>query len=1348
MALAYIPDDEWMGYRQKAEAAGHADPDVVVSGYYKTQGLDAQPLSMTPDRREFEQYVNKALSRGFDRPDAESAVVGWYQKQGKPAPDYNYTAPEGQESVYAPDTTPPPKTLEGALDTEIPDVDMAGAPMEAQLGLPPKTAGQALKGLGGTVEAAFPLGTAAFAGGAGLYNVAKGGEFLPGAAGATLIGGEAYKEFTGKEPVPFDPYGDINKAALGRTPGPIESVVGNLALIPAVDIGARSAARAVPKIADKALAKALPDVEALRTTWEPPSAAFEAKQPNVAAQMKNIDAVGPEPESVKVPEPVAAPDVPAVKPPTIEAPPSTPKSPLKQAVADIGERETKTQADMLEQFKAQPYLDGPLETLWSSETGSLNIGQWARQAAEEAERETAKTLVAPTGREVTEQITPWMFKPVPLSQTILSPHNIAPIRNSGVFDLAVQATEKGLRWGDASRRQLSSMQRLLPGKAEQGLFREALIAGDNAGRRFSTAEIREMAVNAGLNDAQAKNVDIAYQSTRNYLDRLWQEEMKVSKRLTPEQVELYRVLQMQTKTEGEKLDFITRIGRAEAYDKAQVIREKIIKTEDRLKDPTLEKKSRWALTGYKGKLDKALAAEMYTATHYQADPSDIAMYLTIAPSYRQGYIPHIYHENMIYKIGADGSSTLVHPEGGTHTLREAVVWARANEKDLGAGDVYAIVPKSGRRLAEAEAQTFTEAKPLSVDDAERMLKNQATQPGFTAHNRHPGFLKQRFGAKNFDTTDIFKTLSDHYKAASRYIAMQEFKPQAIKVYESRYGAGSWDKNPAELGLTAAQKRDAQMLRDYISNVNGTPDRVEARVDAFLLRKIPEAVKSRWGTTRPGVYVANKAAHATAIAKLGFFNVASAAINLSQSILTFAKSGSIKNFAKGIDYALATRFGNKAADIDKTATREIRMLWRALGIDTAPKLAEAGAYTQSSYAGKAANATMYLFQGAETWNRRIAAATAYFDALDKGLPSIGRGQNAKATVDYVKDFLRNTQFDYSVADTPALWRNPFGRVWQQFGAYPIKYMEAVSGLRGMEIAKWAIPTLLFAGYKGIPGVSDVNALLEVAGKEYGFSPEAELTNAVISWMGENPDDKYVQIAGKQMLGGLGAALADIDVGARIGADSPFGMGDPLRKALGPVLGTAKAVGESAFGIATGDPNADAFRMIKDISPGAGNIAFGANEAAKAIARTAGNESEWAKSPAVEKTRTGELAREMKPGEPGYTGDVIRKVVGVRNVDDSMRMFEQKIEQKDRMKVSHLTKLYASAIAKGDEQEQAKLETYIEALAEKLDIDSSTIYSTAERMAEKREEVTTVPWKERMLDRPGLTGPQEKRIMTGN
>jgi hypothetical protein len=412
-------------------------------------------------------------------------------------------------------------------------------------------------------------------------------------------------------------------------------------------------------------------------------------------------------------------------------------------------------------------------------------------------------------------------------------------------------------------------------------------------------------------------------------------------------------------------------------------------------------------------------------------------------------------------------------------------------------------------------------------------------------NRHRflGNLRQRTGQTGFRQDDIYDILKGYYDSVARYIALDDFKMRVVPKFEKDFGASLGQADKALRDRTMAQE-----IQRYIQDVNGAPGQIEELLDASVKAAFGDVVRS----DRPTIWMVNKALHVTGTLKLGLFNLSSGMVNLTQLVNSFAKLP-----------ALHMAWALKEAATPSPASLGVL---RRVGVASDLGLANTGGYSITHKGGTLTRAGMVFFNTAEQINRRVTALAAYRHAR-KDLRLSEKPARA-----YARQMVDETQFDYSVADTPRIFRNPAGRLFGQFKPFAVKQLEFITHLRGAEHIKFWIPMLLLAGFMGIPLVEGASEIIEWM---TGTDPILEAKRFMMTWAGSDPAKRFIARMGMYgVLSSLG-----IDISRRVGTGDIAPR--RFRDLLGPTINTiaqAKTLMEKP----------DATEFVRNLAPSVGNF----------------------------------------------------------------------------------------------------------------------------------------------------------------
>lgn len=542
---------------------------------------------------------------------------------------------------------------------------------------------------------------------------------------------------------------------------------------------------------------------------------------------------------------------------------------------------------------------------------------------------------------------------------------------------------------------------------------------------------------------------------------------------------------------------------------------------------------------------------------------------------RKGYIPHFFHQYLVRYVDSKGNAMVV---GSGRNIKEATEQAIQYQKDNPDkfSDTYKnkiiIAPKVfdftqlgmdesqyGAIVGDKEyyrmIQNIAEKQDMTLDEAKELLKGSAKQKG---RHRFFGNFLQRKGAKGYEQ-DMEWVLRHYFNSASRYVAMEtEFKPKAISLFERLYGR--YDNEYSGL---------PHYIKEYIADINGNPSTLEKQLNE-LITALPffgKWVNVRYGD-RPAVQMANFVTNKMSIAKLGFFNVSSAMLNIFQLANTVAYTGNVSTLWKALGKGAHFKYSMK----DLKVLRDTNVL-NDIGLDS-------GAGYGKFSAGKWANRSMILFKTSEGIVRR-GTVLAAFDAAK------ARGMSYDEAIKYAKEVNRKANFEYGVQDAPNIFRRGsiFAQLMLQFKKYPIKQLEVMKDMTpflGKTTSKkqkavfWGT-YFAMAGLFQIPFANIVG--LMVLGLT-GDDPEKEAKKYILQFANEHPDLKWLC---KIALYGVGSGV-NVDVSSRVG------MGDAIpdrwSSMLGPTASTFWNVAKSMYA-------GDAWeKQIRNISPGLGNLILAA------------------------------------------------------------------------------------------------------------------------------------------------------------
>ena len=492
--------------------------------------------------------------------------------------------------------------------------------------------------------------------------------------------------------------------------------------------------------------------------------------------------------------------------------------------------------------------------------------------------------------------------------------------------------------------------------------------------------------------------------------------------------------------------------------------------------------------------------------------------------YRKGYVPHFFHA---WRVLEDGKIVTSY-----RSMNEAVKAAEKMKKE-GENRNIRVAPAlddfGGRGKLDAvtlgDMQYFKlvgnveKAFELSADEARALLEGAARMKGRSRVFKNAW---ERKGVAGFDANMEY-ALRHYLNLSARYIAMDTLKHDGINLFERTFGRFDNDHK----GL-------ARYTKDYINDVLGVPSGVEQTLNnwvrnSWLGRYLPNIIGDR-----PATVAANSIASLTAHCKLGFLNIASAAMNLSQLNGTQAIIGptwTIKALAEYLHPNQMTLRLYADAGVEENITAE-----------------NPSGYSKVHQArGLLADTSMMAFRLVDGMARKVTLIGAYRKALSQGM-------NRSAAIEYAKQVNDDVNFDYSVADAPNFIRRtgPIGTLLFQFKKFPVKMLElalpGVGKLKGWEQARFWAPMVVLSGVFGLPGFDLLKDWLKSI---FGKDLELETKKLVAESSLPEPVKRTILYGALSNLG--------IDVGRRAGMGDFFPS--ELEDLTGPAAATAARVVES-------------------------------------------------------------------------------------------------------------------------------------------------------------------------------------------
>ena len=551
-----------------------------------------------------------------------------------------------------------------------------------------------------------------------------------------------------------------------------------------------------------------------------------------------------------------------------------------------------------------------------------------------------------------------------------------------------------------------------------------------------------------------------------------------------------------------------------------------------------------------------------------------------------GYLPHIFEQWMVLAETKDG---LV-PVGSGKNLKEAYKVAQYLQQNGGEKVNLQIAPKffdPNRYLGDENNSAGGKKSSLVVSDAEYIALQRAIVDnckmsvpeardalkgvvGRTNRNRFFGNLRHRKGRVGYNS-NVINSLDRYFTMSSRYCALQPAKQKSIKLFERTFGR--WDK---EYGGKEAM---ANIIKRYIRHNNGTPNYLESMINSMIAKNdwLLKNLNANYGD-RLGVALAGNINGFLSKSLLGFLNVSSALVNMTQLVNTVALIG-VGHTAHGM-----SALKNMSLS-DKKVLAEVGVPYN-IGLDTPSGFSKRRSAIEGKRQGfarlrsmisKAGDKGMYFFKKADEITRAVAVLGAYNEAIkDKGM-------SHKQAIAYARRINREANFDYGSSDAPGIYQMFSGTVLGDLGLlfqkYPMKEWELMMSLmphfgKGTKAQKarfWAT-YLLMAGFAGLPGGDWLDEFLE---KILGYKPSSVLKMELFKNLGDNP-------VSRTLVYGIFSNLG-VDISRRVGMSSMFPDNDSLLEYL------AGPAGSVIPGSIASAMSGDYIKAMKAVNPAIGNIA---------------------------------------------------------------------------------------------------------------------------------------------------------------
>ena len=749
-----------------------------------------------------------------------------------------------------------------------------------------------------------------------------------------------------------------------------------------------------------------------------------------------------------------------------------------------------------------------------------------------------------------------------------------------IYDLGSRAMRLQEHLRNEGAKTVKEFRELTKSENDRKLVTHILLEGDAAGKEYGVQELRAMGANANV----IKAYQLVRRTMREWYKRVNDARMQVetrTKTLSKNDLADFKknhwiadsdVLSVEEKGDGKVL-LTWRGGKTyETKDKVMT------KTE---LDALLQDKD--INVAHVHKLNDSYGVDNYSVDYVER----------IKPlGNLTGYMPHFFHEWMVYEKHKDPKTGEVRLTaiGSGRSMNDAVrlgneIARKNSDKE------YVVQPKGfdldvensvviGDADFQQMAAKLADETQMTLADANAFLRDSA---GATIRARHRFFgnAMHRTGAKGFDT-DITYVLTHYLNTSARYIAMEQFKPRAVTLYERWFGA--FDAEPKD--------DTAKYVKGLIKDINGDPRPLEKSVsELIMMTPIGKMISDAYGD-RAALAVNGELSTLNAISKLGLGNFASMAVNYSQFINIGAAMNDYSYAAKGFWSAL------------KPTAADMKILEESGVLDEINQAADNGGYTQRRFGRvgsvygaikRGGELSLLPFQYADVLMRKTAILGAYKQGVEK------LGLSHEEAMERARDINYDANFDYSAANAPLMIRAGSVVTQQmfQFQKYPIMQMEFMynilkNGTRGQKV-RFLLPYVLMCGIPGIVPFGEIfnqifSFLFRLAtgdDKDIGDEIKAE----ALRWAGKDPVKKAIVNAS---IYGVLAPVFGIDVSKRIGISGAFsgeffGAQKPesVLDVLGMQLGGPMA--STAVNMANQIHNGNPIEALKAFSPALGNMA---------------------------------------------------------------------------------------------------------------------------------------------------------------
>lgn len=570
--------------------------------------------------------------------------------------------------------------------------------------------------------------------------------------------------------------------------------------------------------------------------------------------------------------------------------------------------------------------------------------------------------------------------------------------------------------------------------------------------------------------------------------------------------------------------------------------------------------------------EKGVAYATIHRDRYQADASQ---------SY-EGYYSNLTEEeenlNKVYeKMSTEDAAALFNKVQGNYTETKKFIdhFLKGKDKSMTYEDFQNLI-NNKERMKELGLNPRKLQQEVAQANFEKLLKKD--KDGVLTHQNVSAYLYRSSGAQmwnkhNLKRAGVMGHHEDHTAAIYHY-AMTQAKYQgnapfldfATRYYEEAFGE-NYETQYGRNG-TGAKNARQDIVHDYIQRVIGAPNKVD-KVLNRIGRELPyignfmvKYMGDNWVTK-----LLNRNMQAMAVFKLGVFRPTAAIAQFG----TLANVAALTGFTPELRYAMKEagrggkggKYGQLFDDLEvyeENANQASEFFTDGLDYR---KLKVHGINI-----GKAFDLSMKGFMKADAYTRKVAAIVAYEKYckdhnMDPMQPNKNDPEGYRKAMEYAKDFVVRTNFDYSDIDSPRMFTQfgTLGKTLLQFKKFGVKEAEFLftafkrddGSIDYKGLGRFMGITMGMAGFMGLPFMGAGDDMLKwLTGK--GLSDRAK--DLAYEWAGN--DQTKQKIALIAMMGA--PSMFGVDFSRNIGfGDLTPSNGSDL---LGPTLSTWGALGDVA------------------------------------------------------------------------------------------------------------------------------------------------------------------------------------------